>query len=67
MTYKDIWKKIKRMGQRDRKQLAYEMTLKDLNVGHVHPHYYFDAKGVHTIIFYPKGSQHEIDDKDVKY
>ena len=62
MTYKDIWQKIKRMGQRDRKQLAYEMTLKDLNVGYVHPHYYFDAKGVHTILFYPKDSQHEADD-----
>ena len=67
MTYEEIWQKIKRMGQRDRKQLAYEMTLKDLNVGYVHPHYYFDAKGVHTILFYPKGSQHETDDKDGKY
>jgi hypothetical protein len=44
MTYEEIWQKIKRMGQRDRKQLAYEMTLKGLNVGYVHPHYYFDAK-----------------------
>ena len=67
MTYEDIWQKVKRMRQRDRKQLAYEMTLKGLNVGYVHPHYYFDAKGVHTILFYPKGSQHEIDDKDGKY
>lgn len=24
MTYEEIWQKIKRMGQRDRKQLAYE-------------------------------------------
>ena len=64
MTYEEIWQKIKRMGQRDRKQLAYEMTLKGLNVGYVHPHYYFDAKTVHTILFYPKGSQHEAEDKD---
>ena len=55
------------MKHRDRKQLAYEMTLKGLNVGYVHPHYYFDAKGVHTILFYPKGSQHETDDQDRKY
>ena len=55
------------MRLRDRKQLAYEMTLKDLNVGYVHPHYYFEAKGVHTIFFYSKGSQHGTDDKDRKY
>ena len=67
MTYEEIWQKIKRMGQRDRKQLAYEMTLKGLNVGYVHPHYYFDAKGVHTILFYPKDSQYETDDKDGTY
>ena len=67
MTYEDIWQKIKRMGQRDRKQLAYEMTLKDLNVGYVHPHYYFDAKEVHDILFYPSNSQHEIEDMDGKY
>ena len=41
MTYEDIWQKIKRMGLRDRKQLALEMTLKGLNIGYVHPHYYF--------------------------
>jgi len=67
MTYEDIWQKVKKMRQRDRKQLAYEMTHKGLNVGYVHPHYYFDAKGVHTILFYPKGSQHETDDKDGTY
>ena len=67
MTYEEIWQKIKRMGQRDRKQLAYEMTLKGLNVGYVHPHYDLDTKGVHTILFYPKGSQHETDDKDGTY
>ena len=55
------------MRLRDRKQLAYEMTLKDLNVGYVHPHYYFDAKGVLTILFYPKGSLYETVDKDRKY
>ncbi len=43
------------------------MTLKGLDVGYIHPHYYFDAKGVHTILFYPKGSQHEADDKDGTY
>ena len=32
MTYEEIWQKIKRMGQRDRKQLAYEMTLKVLKL-----------------------------------
>ena len=67
MTYEDIWQKIKRMGQRDRKQLAYEMTLKGLNVGYVHPYYYFEAQSVHTILFYSKGSQHGTDDKDRKY
>lgn len=25
MTYEDIWQKVKRMRQRDRKQLAYEI------------------------------------------
>ena len=55
------------MRLRDRKLLAYEMTHKGLNVGYIHPHYYFDAKGVHTILFYPKGSQYETDDKDRKY
>ena len=43
------------------------MSLKGLNVGYVHPHYYFDAKGVHTILFYPKGSQHEVEDKNGTY
>ena len=44
MTYEGIWQKLKRMRQRDRKQLAYEMTHKGLNVGYVHPHYYFEPK-----------------------
>ena len=64
MTYEEIWQKIKSMSQRDRKLLAYEMTLKNFNVGYIHPHYYFDAKAVHDILFYPSDSQHEIDDKD---
>ena len=55
------------MRQRDRKQQASKMMLKGLNVGYVYPHYYFDAKGVHTILFYPKGIQYETDDKDRKY
>lgn len=62
MTYEEIWQKIKRMSQRDRKQLAYEMTLKGFKVGYIHPHYYFDAKAVHDILFYPPNSQHEIKD-----
>ena len=67
MTYEEIWQKIKSMSQRDRKLLAYEMTLKGLNVGYIHPHYYFDAKAVHDILFYPSYSQREIDDKDGTY
>lgn len=66
MTYEDIWEKIKAMSQQDRKMLAYEMTLKGFNVGYIHPHYYFDAKAVHDILFYPPNSQHEIEDKDNK-
>lgn len=64
--YEEIWQKIKGMSQRDRKQLAYEMTLKGFKVGYIHPHYYFDAKAVHDILFYPQNSQHEIEDKDNK-
>lgn len=67
MSYDDIWQKVKSMSQRNRKQLAYEMTLKGINVGYIHPHYYFDAKNVHDILFYPQHSQHEIDDKDNTY
>lgn len=51
--------------------LAYEMSLsiskhhdgKEL-VGYIHPHYYFDAKAVHDILFYPVNSQKETDDDD---
>lgn len=67
MGYEEIWQKIKSMSQQYRKMLAYEMTLKGINVGYIHPHYYFDAKNVHDILFYPKHSQHEIDDKDDIY
>lgn len=67
MTYEEIWQKIKGMSQRERKQLAYEMTLKGFDVRYIHPHYYFDAIAVHDILFYPPNSQHEIDDKENKY
>lgn len=60
MTYEDIWQKIKSMSQRERKQLAYEMTLKGFNASYIHPHYYFDAKAVHDILFYPPNSQKEL-------
>ena len=55
------------MGQRDRRLLAYEMTLKGFYIGYIHPHYYFDAKAVHDILFYPSDNQHEIDDRDGTY
>ena len=55
------------MSQRDRRLLAYEMTLKGFDIGYIHPHYYFDAKAVHDILFYASNSQHEIEDKDGTY
>ena len=67
MTYEEIWQTIKKMGQRNRNMLSYEMTLKGFNVGYIHPHYYFDAKAVHDILFYPSNSQREVDDKDGTY
>lgn len=67
MTYEEIWLKIKGMSHRDRKLLAYEMTLKGFDIGYIHPHYYFDAKAVHNILFYPSNSQHEIEDKNGTY
>lgn len=67
MTYEEIWQKIMRMSQRERKFLAYEMTLKGFNVGYIHPHYYFDAKAVHDIFFYPSNSQREVEDKNGTY
>ena len=67
MTYEEIWQKIKCMSQRDRRLLAYEMTLKGFDIGYIHPHYYFDAKAVHDILFYPSNSLHEIEDKEGAY
>ena len=67
MEYEDIWRKVKDMSQRGRKMLAFEMTTRGFDVGYIHPHYYFDAKAVHDILFYPSDSQHETDDQDRKY
>ena len=74
MTYEEVWQKIKCMSQRNRKLLACELSL-SLNsssegkktIGYIHPHYYFDAKAVHDILFYPTNSQHEVDDKNGTY
>ena len=74
MTYEEVWQKIKCMSQRNRKLLACELSL-SLNsssegkktIGYIHPHYYFDAKAVHDILFYPSDSQQEVDDKDGTY
>ena len=74
MTYEEVWQKIKCMSQRNRKLLACELSL-SLNsssegkktIGYIHPHYYFDAKAVHDILFYPSDYQHEIEDKDGTY
>ena len=62
MTYEDIWEKIKRMKQWERSMLAYEMMFKGFNVGYIHPHYYFDAKAIHDIVFYAPHKQWEIED-----
>ena len=67
MTYEEVWQKIKCMSQRDRRLLAYEMTFKGFDIGYIHPHYYFDAKAVHDILFYLSNSQHEVEDKDGTY
>lgn len=67
MAYEEIWQKIRNMNQRDRKKLAYEMSLKECNVGYIHPHYYYDDKTVHDIIFYHPNSQKEINDKGGNY
>lgn len=67
MTYEEVWQKIKCMSQRDRRLLAYEMTLKDFDIGYIHPHYYFDAKAVHDILLYPSNNQREVDDKNGTY
>lgn len=66
MEYEKIWERVKRMGWRERKMLACEMRRKGIDVGHVHPHYYYDAKAVHDIQFYPVRGQHEIEDKDFR-
>lgn len=62
------------MSLHDRKQLAYEVSrsLKSSNeegevIGYVHPHYYFDAKAIHEILFYPPHSQKELEDKENIY
>ena len=47
--------------------LSYEMTLKGFYVGYIHPHYYFDAKSIHNIIFYARHQQWETEDKDGTY
>ena len=47
--------------------LAYEMTLKSFNVGYIHPHYYFDAKAIHDIVFYALHKQWETEDEDGTY
>lgn len=67
MEYEDIWQKVKRMSQRERKLLAFEMTTRGFDVGYIHPHYYFDAKNVHSILFYPQHSQHEVNDEKNEY
>lgn len=67
MDYNQIWMKIKNMSCRERKLLACEMRLRGFNVGYIHPHYYYDAKAVHDILFYAPGCQHEIQDDDAAY
>ncbi|GAA6530175.1 hypothetical protein LPYR103PRE_21480 [Segatella asaccharophila] len=67
MTYEEIWQKIKGMSQKQRSMLAYEVALKGFKVGYIHPHYYFDAKSVHDILFYPSHEQHEIKESNGKY
>lgn len=67
MEFDKIWQKIKRMNHREREMLADEMQLNGLDVGYIHPHYYYDAKDVHDILFYPPHKQHEIEDRDYKY
>jgi hypothetical protein len=67
MEYEDIWQKVKRMSQWERKLLAFEMTTRGFDVGYIHPHYYFDAKSVHSILFYPQHNQHEVNDEKNEY
>lgn len=51
----------------ERKLLAFEMTTRGFDVGYIHPHYYFDAKSVHSILFYPQHNQHEVNDEKNEY
>lgn len=67
MEYDQIWMKVKRMSHRERKLLACEMRLRGFNVSYIHPHYYYDAKAVHDILFYAPGCQHEIQDDAACY
>lgn len=60
MNHEELWQLIKGMRQWQRHQLAYGISSNGLSVGYIHPHYYFDARAVHDILFYPPHSQHEI-------
>jgi len=66
MTYEEIWEKIKSMEIWERSMLGYEMTLKGFNVDYIHPHYYFDAKAIHNIVFYAPHKQWDTEDEDGK-
>ncbi|GJG37296.1 hypothetical protein PRLR5107_24510 [Prevotella lacticifex] len=67
MEYEDIWKKLKAMSRRDRKQLAYEMTPKGFNVDNIIPHYYHEAKAIHGIEFFESHAKYPLNDDDGKY
>lgn len=43
------------------------MILKGFNIGYIHPHYYFDAKAIHDIVFYAPHKQWENEDEDGTY
>ena len=62
MEYEDIWKKLKAMSRRDRKQLAYEMTPKGFNVDNIIPHYYQEAKAIHGIEFFESHAKYPLSD-----
>ncbi len=64
MDYDQIWMKVKRMSRRERALLACEMRLRHFNVGYIHPHYYFDGRSIHDILFYAPNCQREIQDGD---
>lgn len=67
MEYEDIWKKLKAMSRRDRKQLAYEMIPKGFNVDNIIPHYYHEAKAIHDIEFFEPHAEYPLNDDDGKY